>query len=1101
MERLLGSGGLGEVWEVEHRVLGTRRALKVLHNPRGDLLQEGRVQARLQHPNVLPVLDAIGDQNGIALVLPLVRGPTLGRLLQAQPLTQAQARALALGIASGLAFAHRYDIVHRDLKPGNILIDPEGSALVPRIADFGLAGKVGDETAMGSGTPGYAAPEQLAGDEVGPASDWWSFGVVLYQMVMGERPFLQIRPGAHTTWIREPPLPWQPVLAGLLNVDPKSRLQDGPAIISAIHAVPTPDGHDPLALDGVLAGVAHALGSRSASSAELTQTTDLSHAATFQTTGMTRNNLPPERERLIGRGAGVHQVSEHLRSDDIRVVTITGAGGVGKTRLAQTAGRSVLDHFDGGVWMIDLTTVASVGDLHQRLGAALELPLPDDAHGRLSRALNGQGQVLLILDSAEVALPAVREAVGPLLDACADLRVLLTSREPVRLHGETLYVVDVLRVPEDRPHTTDLAAAEASPAVQLFVARARYARSDFALNEDNARDVNQLVRLLDGLPLALELAAARVRVLPPSKLVARMSRRFDLLIQRKSSGDVPIRQRTLRASLEASWESLDEAAQDGLAQLGVFRGSPTVDDVQAVVKLADGSEWIEDVLETLVDKSLLRVRYGAEPRFELLASIRAFCAEKLSKRADTPQIRQRHAQHFARWGQGRLRDVLGGHGGTAKGRRLLLDRADLLGACQHSIAIGDPDLLAPIAEACWALLERTGPLQQGLQILEQAVQIIPDNADLLRCLGAARLKNTDRAEALIALEHARALYQQGQDSIGEAECHNSMGLAHLQLGALDKAEASFEIGATLAEELEHPRIQGIAAANRVLLAWGRGDLSGALSAARRALPLHERAGDTNSIGRTTGNLAVLEHEAGALDTAEELYRQALVALRATGDTREEGLFLGQLGLLRTELGRLEEAGVSLQRSLRLVRRVGDVSLEAVALGNLGVLYGLQQDWDKSHHHHLLARELHLARGDARSVAIDTANLGSVALERGDHGAAATYLDDAVARAQEIGDRRGEGAFSVERARLHLAQGDLERAEQALDRAQERLEGAGGNVESAKLACARVALLLAKGSQTQAQELLDRTLASAREMGVRPGSALARALERVGGVLS
>ena len=298
-------------------------------------------------------------------------------------------------------------------------------------------------------------------------------------------------------------------------------------------------------------------------------------------------NLPPQPTRLIDREQEMARLDVLLATDEIRLLTLTGPGGVGKTRLALAAAERVGARFPDGVWFVDLAplidsalvmpTIARVVGVRERPGQGLFDALVAFLRDRVA---------LLVLDNLERVLAAAPE-LDALLAACPHLKMLATSREPLHLRREQVVEVQPLPVPEAHPASWSVAGLEAVPAVELFVARARAADAGFGLSEDNAAVVAELSRRLEGLPLAVELAAARIRVLEPKALLARMEHRLALL--RWDASDLPPRHRTLRATLDWSYALLSPAQQALFRRLGVFVGGFTLEAAEAMRKRSRGA--------------------------------------------------------------------------------------------------------------------------------------------------------------------------------------------------------------------------------------------------------------------------------------------------------------------------------------------------------------------------------------------------------------------------------------------------------------------------------------------------------------------------------
>ena len=352
------------------------------------------------------------------------------------------------------------------------------------------------------------------------------------------------------------------------------------------------------------------------------------------------NNLPAPLTSFVGRERDIAAVTERIAAH--RLVTLTGPGGIGKTRLSLEVASTLLGHFQHGVWVVELAPVSDAGEVISAIARAFNLR---ETVGRtmveLVRDYVRDKELLLILDNFEQVIGAAM-VVRELLAAAARLKVIVTSRIPLRITGEFEYRVPVLALPgpEQRLSLEQLGQLEA---VRLFVARAQSARADFALNEENAQAIAEICLRLDGLPLAIELAAARVRLLPPQQMVPRLEDRLKFLTS--SARDLPERQRTLRAAIDWSYDLLSDSEKRLFQRLAVFRGGATLEAIEQVC--GDGESDLLTELESLLDQSLLnQIEQNGEVRFRLLETIREYAEEALNASVEGEQIRQRHLDYF-----------------------------------------------------------------------------------------------------------------------------------------------------------------------------------------------------------------------------------------------------------------------------------------------------------------------------------------------------------------------------------------------------------------------------------------------------------------------
>src|SRR5829696_5077666 len=356
------------------------------------------------------------------------------------------------------------------------------------------------------------------------------------------------------------------------------------------------------------------------------------------------NNLPLQLTPLIGREREIDEVCRRLRSPEVRVLTLTGPGGAGKTRLALQTGADLLEEFEDGVFFVSLATIIDPELVPSTIAGSLGLK--EGAGQSLTETLEGylqQKHLLLILDNFEQVLEGA-PVVGELVRACPRLKVLTTSRIPLRLYGEREYPVPPLELP-DPVHLPSLERLTQYEAVRLFVQRARAVKPDFEVTNQSAPAVAEICVHLDGLPLAIELAAARTKLLPPQALLSRLSNRLKLL--KGGARNLPARQQTLRATIDWSYDLLTEEEKIFFGRLSVFSGGHTLEAAEEVCD-PEGNLDVLEVVGSLLEKSLLRREQGAdgEPRFVMLETVHEYAREKLEESGEAEEVKRRHAEYF-----------------------------------------------------------------------------------------------------------------------------------------------------------------------------------------------------------------------------------------------------------------------------------------------------------------------------------------------------------------------------------------------------------------------------------------------------------------------
>ena len=598
-------------------------------------------------------------------------------------------------------------------------------------------------------------------------------------------------------------------------------------------------------------------------------------------------SLPATSTSLIGRGPDVDEVAKLLETPDVRLVTLTGPGGIGKTRLAVAVGDQLQDRYQHGVTFIPLASISEprlvMPRVAEAVGASMEGSRPP-----LDAVIEqiGDTPTLLVLDNLEQVVTVAPE-LDELLVHCPGLAILATSRTVLRLRAEREYPVDALDVPPRTDHLSAEAVTSCS-CVQLFVDRARTVRYDFVLTDDNARAVAEICRRLDGLPLAIEIAAARVRLLEPAALLTRLERGLDAL----GTGpvDLPERQRTLRATVEWSIELLDEDQRDVLATLSVFVDGWTLDAATQVADL--GEDRMLDLLDALAGHSLVKVdATDIGPRFRMLESVRELAAERLAPRADRAGVEQRHAAFFrnlvenAQWPR---------EDESEWAERLRLEEGNVRVAIRWFF---DHDIspLPHMFRVLWWFWQLRDRMLEGRAWIEELLR----QADVF----------DDRSRLEVYMTWAVTAIEVGDD------------------------EGALLAGGEIERLVGHVDDPFLESWTQLALAWIRpiaDDIDGAVQAAHRSLEGFRQLDEPFMTGSALITVGMLEMTKGRLDVALPY----LTEVRALGrQFRNSWLSSGaqvQFATLATQDGRFEDAHDLLREALDVAEDVSPLSTHTVS---------------------------------------------------------------------------------------------------------------------------------------------------------------------------
>ncbi len=939
-------GGMGVVYEAQDPELKRRIALKLLPDYlarsgawRERFQREAQLLASMNHPNIATVHSLEESDGQLFLTMELLPERTLADAIESGSIDLARGLGLCRQIATALEAVHAHGIVHCDLKPSNVMLSADDAV---KVIDFGLARR--EEHRMGevrygndasssdpvTGTPGYMSPEQIVGVQPDARTDIWSFGCILFECLSGHRAFpgptkqerIERTLRRDPDWSRVPPATPAAVrdlLQQCLQKNPADRIR------SAAEARGVLDQH-------IL----------------LLSLRRRSPAGDFGGAG----NLPATLDRFIGRTAERRALVDMVRNR--RLVTVTGAGGCGKSRLAVEVAREECASTGIEGWRLDLSSVGSAEQLVPALAATLQLG--GEPGGDLLDALLDQlrDRALLILwDGCEHLIASSGRLIETVLDRCPGVRILATSRQPLGVAGEALLPLEPLHVPApDR--ASDVEATRGVESVQLFVARAQDVQSDFDLTTSNAPAVAEICRRLDGLPLALELAARKVRVLKPAEIARRLDDRFRLL-REPGRGAVSTHQ-TLVGLLDWSYGLLTEKERLLLRRVSIFSGGWGLADAEAVCSGAGIEPWeILDLTSALRDKSLIEVDLGdassdGGARYRMLETIGVFTRERLREQGESDALGAAHLGHFLRIAEEEAPRLKGPQQAQALAR-LATQHDNLLRALQTATEPGiDPQLGLRLVAALERYWMARGHWSEGRRWTDTMLARDPSDAvtaprgHALNAAGNWRLYAGDLDSAAARYREALAIGRALEDhDIITRSLHNHGGVA-LHKGDLPRARAFFEEYLEL--ERESPNQAGVAMvmSNLGLVAERAGDRARARDFYTRSLAISRRLEDRRMIAILSNNLGAVDLVEGRLEEARARFEESLELVRELGDRWNAAHALHHLGMIAGQQQDLMEAEERFHESLTIYRELGDQPAVARLITQFAILAGLREQW-------------------------------------------------------------------------------------------------------------------------------------------------------------
>ena len=667
------------------------------------------------------------------------------------------------------------------------------------------------------------------------------------------------------------------------------------------------------------------------------------------------SNLPIGLTPLIGREDTVDDLCERILRDEVRLITLTGAPGIGKTRLAVEVASQLAEHFADGTFFVGLSTVADPDLVPAAIAQAVGVR--EGGNQTVVAALieyMRERRMLLLLDNFEQVVGAAT-TVGTMLGACPQVKAMVTSREALNIRGERQFPVPPLHLPDPASLPTLDALAE-YPAIQLFVERAASVDPAFALTEDNARAVATLCARLDGLPLAIELVAARVRLLSPAQLLARLDHRLALVTG--GQRDLPERQQTLRNAIDWSYDLLTPDEQALFARLGVFVGGWASAAAEAVCNpRGDLHIGLLEGVESLLNKSLVQLSNrsddGARPeaRFTMLETIREYALEQLEKRGEADDMSQMHAEYYLALA-GAAEPHLMGAEAEEWLERLESDHNNFRAALRWALDEGEHEIALGIAGALGRFWSLYGYLSEGRRWLDEVMSrrsaaATGDRARVFQWAAALARKQDSYEEARDLYGSSLILYRELEDMAGTAEVLEHLAMLNVLQGDYDAglrlSEEAMEMGRKLGDRYRLTRALYMHSAAAIY----SGDLERGESDAREGLALAREMDNSELISACINAIALSLHWQGKHDEAALLYDEALQRARMVNDLLNIAQILSNQAELALHVERCDEATDLYRQSLLTFIELGGTLGISEGVMGLAMVASCQGDGEQS----------------------------------------------------------------------------------------------------------------------------------------------------------
>lgn len=1013
---VLGIGGMGTVYRGKDTLTNQWVAIKHLkpeivktHSALVERFRrEGEALRELNHPNIVKMLEAGKCENDHYLVMEFVPSGSLRDLLDKTPrLIVQRALYIALDLADALTRAHRLNILHRDIKPANVLLAEDGT---PRLTDFGVARTgTSDMTQAGQlvGTLAYISPEALMGEKLDERHDIWAFGVMLFEMLAGERPFKSDLVAPLITEITTQPIP------DLQALRPDVPLALVDLIYRMLQRNPENRIRSVRMVGAELEEIIHSGGSRLPAVIPTTQARFVGSTPTSQLNAQPRTptpssmvprganrvvNFPAMPTPFVGRERELAALSTLIEDPSKRLITLVGAGGVGKTRVAMQAAQAAAALFADGVYFVPLSALEKPELVTTRVAEVLEFAFSGtrDPEEELVEYMQDK-RMLLVLDNME-HLVAGAAVLAEGLTYMPYVKMLVTSRERLRLSGEHVYELDSMSVPRaDLP----LQELHHQPSVMLFMSGANRVSADFKLDEHTAPAVVKTIQLVQGMPLGIELAAGWLEMLPIDEIAQEIEKSLDFL--ETDMRDMPERHRSIRAVFEYSWNLMSQEEKDAFKRLSLFRGGFERNAAHEVMATSLRT------LTALVNKSVLYRQ--ADGRYHVAKLLRQYAQEQFSKDPNAPQFYEAYVSYYAT-----LIEQLRYKFDSKQGVKALQIVEDELPNLRHAWQIGMEQRLMPQLE------RMSTPLLSYYLARSMFAESIVNFGEYERLLAGMGLTHTRdywralNAQALILgrignyiesqkiSEEALALARKLQDPQAIGSELNNMLYASMMRGRFDEGRIYGEEALEIGLELRNDYMNGITRGNLAYLEF----MAGNLNKARQMFEtlLHQEYHEEKSpIGYAFGNnnLGEIVQAQGNYEQAQKLYQIAYDTFKTYQHRRGMAFTTNNLAGIHAIKNEYEQAQALYSKAYALNKEIGDLAGLGHSLSALANIAMFEQNFAESNRYFLQVLELRRRNGDHVLATRTLTEVGMTYYMMGEYEKCIPYYEEAYEIALQLGN--------------------------------------------------------------------------------------------------